>query len=419
MYLPRTHMKTRSENGQILLLFALLLPLLILFIGFGIDFGFAYLTKAELSKATDAAALAAMRNLGRGQAEALAMANNEFALNFNTNSTLNAAPPTLALDFSTDSYGEPIITANAKVTIKTFFIKLLPAYKTLNVAAVSQATRPPILLSLVLDRSGSMNYNGGAQALPPSVQDFLGYFLENTDQLSEVSFSSIATVDVPTTRTFSYPISNSVSNIRFGGATYAEGGLLDAQLQINGVSSPAPNTVKVVVFFTDGWANTNQDKLQCGGGGGWRGGGGGTALVNYGGCSPIEADVGWCSGVSFLDPNTGQQIACNASTFPDQLTGMKEPLSQSRQTQTYISQDAMYRTEQLAETMRAQGIAVYSIGLGDKINQQYLQEVANDPASPTYNPNEPVGIAAFAPTANDLDSVFQTIASKILLRLTQ
>ncbi len=65
---------TGDDSGQVLLLFALLLPLLILFIGFGIDFGFAYFTKAEISKAADAAALAGMRNLGRGQLQAQAMA---------------------------------------------------------------------------------------------------------------------------------------------------------------------------------------------------------------------------------------------------------------------------------------------------------------------------------------------------------
>ena len=86
---------------------------------------------------------------------------------------------------------------------------------------------------------------------------------------------------------------------------------------------------------------------------------------------------------------------------------------------TNVSTEAKYRAVQLANTMRAQGITVYSIGLGDKINETYLQEVANDPASPEYNSSEPSGLAEFAPTASDLDTAFQTIASKILLRLTQ
>jgi hypothetical protein len=85
---------------------------------------------------------------------------------------------------------------------------------------------------------------------------------------------------------------------------------------------------------------------------------------------------------------------------------------------TNIADEADYRAVQYANTMRAAGITVYSIGLGDKINTTYLQELANDPASPDYNANEPSGIATFAPTASDLDTAFQTIASKILLRLT-
>ncbi|MGA8186240.1 MAG: vWA domain-containing protein, partial [Terriglobia bacterium] len=329
-----------DDRGQVLLLFAFLLPLLILFVGFGIDFGFAYYTKAELSKAADAAALAGMRNLGRGQAEAQAMANSEFDMNFNTTSTLFVAPPTVAISFSTDSTGDPTVTVTPQVAMKTFFIKLLPAYKTLDISSVSQATRPPIILSLVLDRSGSMNNNGGAQALGPAVQDFLGYFLENTDQLSEVSFSSTSTVNVPMTKNFNYAITNSVNAMSFGGATFAQGGLLDGQSQINGVASPGANAVKVAVFFTDGWANTNEDTLSCPQ----------NKLLNYGGCAPLEQAAGWCSGISFLSPGNGSQTSCGANSFPSQLAGSSVSL-----TQTHICNDAMYRAEQLANTMRSQG----------------------------------------------------------------
>lgn len=393
-----------EERGQVLLLSALLMPLLILFVGFGIDFGFAYLTKAELSKAADAAALAGMRNLGRGQSTAEAMANSVFALNFNTTSTLLVAPPTVSVNFSTDANGNPTVSVDAQAAIKTFFIKLLPTYKTLNIDGSAQATRPPIILSMVLDRSGSMNKNGGSTALSPAVQNFLTYFMENTDQLSEVSFSSTATLDVPMTKVFDNSITTSLNSMSFGGATFAQGGLLDAQSQIEGVPSPGSNAVKVAVFFTDGWANTNQDTLSCPT----------NKLLNYGGCSPVEAAVGWCSGVSYLSPTTGSQTSCYASSFPAQQTGTSESL-----TQTNICNDAMYRAEQLADAMRTQGITIYSIGLGDKINQTYLQQLANDPASPTYDSSEPVGEADFAPTADDLQAVFQTIASRIILRLTQ
>jgi len=88
------------------------------------------------------------------------------------------------------------------------------------------------------------------------------------------------------------------------------------------------------------------------------------------------------------------------------------------------SADGMYRTIQVAKSMESQNIYVYSIGLGTAITNQpvaedFLRQVANDPASSTFNPNVPIGEAVFAPNSSQLTQVFQTIASKILLRLTQ
>jgi len=417
VHLTRGVNATGQESGQILILFALWLSLLCVCVGFGIDFGFGYVTKAQLARAADAAALATMRNLGKGQAEAATIGQSVFALNYNTQSSLNASPPTVSITFSTDTHGAPIVNVTDTATIRTFFIEFA-GFATQNIAEYSQATRPPVILSLVLDRSGSMNLNGGAAALPPSVEDFLGYFIQNTDRLGEISFSSIATLDVPITEAFQAPITNSVNGMAFGGGTFAQGGLLDAQALVTGVSNPPPKAVNVVVFFTDGWANMNQDTL-------------GGHLVNYGGCTPAEFAVGWCNAVACMDPNTGNEIpgqglaatsiyqvgSCyGVSTFTAQDTAqLTNPASLDI---FNIATEADYRAVQLANTMRSQGITVYSIGLGDKINQTYLQELANDPSSPTYNSSEPTGLAEFAPTASDLDTAFQTVASRILLRLT-
>ena len=411
MHLIRDLNAAGKESGQILPLLAITLPLMFLFAGLGIDFGFDFLAHAELAKACDATSLAVMRNLGRGTTEATSIGNSVFALNYAANPELKASPPSLSISYSTDSYGEPIVNVSASATINTYFLGIA-GFKALHVGASSQATRPPVILSMVLDKSGSMNDNGGATALPPAVTDFLGYFIEGTDQLGEISFSSIATQDVAISQHFQTPIKNSVKAIAFGGATFAQGGLSDAQTEVQGVSSPAPNAVKVVLFFTDGWANTNSDTLK------------GTK-VNYGGCSPVEAAVGWCNAFFCMNPTTGATISstvgtagsCNGtSTFTPQDPNIVSPALLNT---TNVSTDAKYRAVQLANTMRAQGITVYSIGLGDKIDETYLQEVANDPASPEYNSSEPSGLAEFAPTASDLDTAFQTIASKILLRLTQ
>jgi Flp pilus assembly protein TadG len=51
-----------NERGQVVLLVAVCFTVMLLFMALAIDVGFAYVTKAKLSKAVDAACLTAMRN---------------------------------------------------------------------------------------------------------------------------------------------------------------------------------------------------------------------------------------------------------------------------------------------------------------------------------------------------------------------
>jgi Flp pilus assembly protein TadG len=395
----------KTQRAQIFVLFAISLPVIVAFVGLGIDLGFAFVERANLSKAVDAAALAAMRNLNQGQGQAKAIASSAFNTNYGSGLGTDFSPPVLNIVIGTDGNNNSTVNVNATAMINTFFLRVLSGFKTLKISSSAQATRPKLIMSLVLDRSGSMNLNGGAQALPPAVDNFLTYFDDANDQIADVSFSSVSSVDVPIQTNFLKPITKEVNKMAFGGATYSQGGLLDGQAQINSVAvAPGGNVVKVAVFFTDGWANTVQDKLICPP----------STLLNFGGCAPPESAAGWCSGISFMDPVKGNSRNCGASSFPSQLTGTTQPLTQAN-----IANDAMYRAIQVANSMRAQNIVIYSIGLGDKISQAFLQQIANDPASSTFNPNEPVGQAVFAPTAADLQGVFQTIASEILLRLSQ
>ena len=93
-------------------------------------------------------------------------------------------------------------------------------------------------------------------------------------------------------------------------------------------------------------------------------------------------------------------------------------------TETNITNDATYRTEALAEVMRnsTNNITIYSIGLGDKINVAYLQNLANDGG--VADSSEPEGSEVNASCTSvtncpELQALFQTIESKILLRLSQ
>jgi hypothetical protein len=220
-----------------------------------------------------------------------------------------------------------------------------------------------------------------------------------------VSFSSTARVDVSIRTGFQSTITSAVNSMAFGGATYAQAGLQDGRTQIDSiVTSPGENVVRVAVFFTDGWANTVSDTLGCPA----------STNLNFGGCAPPENAVGWCGNFVFMDPTTGQSTGRGATQFPSQATGGMQPLTMAN-----ISDDAMYRSIQVANAMRTENTVVYAIGLGNKISESYLQQIANDPASSTYDSNQSVGEAVFATSPSQLQAVFQTIAAKILLRLSQ
>lgn len=405
------------------MLLAASLTLMLLFLALAIDVGFAYVTKAKLSKAVDAACLTAMRNLAQGQTAARNLAVNSFNGNYNV-SGLDSNPPTVNVNFSTDAYGQTLVNVSATATIRTFFMRILPDRQTFSVSDSAQATRGKLIMSLVLDRSGSMTTNGGSTALPPAVITFINYFDNNNDEVAMISFASNATVDVGIGYHFITPITNAVNAMKsnFSGGTFGPGGLTDAKAQNDSIAvQPGQNAVKVVIYFTDGYVNTIQDRLSCSGV---------PTLYNYGG-----HDTG--SSVDVFDPASGNSVASydgsskwtpsttclkNVSKFTSAIDGQLKTLNR-----TNVTADAKYRALQTATAMRAEnpGMLVYSIGLGSSVDQAFLRQIANDPASSTYDPNQPVGEAVFAsncPSSQcsaELQQVFQTIAAKILLRLTQ
>src|SRR5208337_3708025 len=175
-------------------------------------------------KAVDAACLTAMRNLAQGQATASTLATNSFNANYGT-SSLDASPPSISVSFTTDGNGQTLVNINATATVKTFFLGILPQFKTWQVSDSAQATRGKLVMTVVLDRSGSMSSNGGSTALPPAVTSFVNDFNNSTDEVAMASFSSNATLDVAINYNFITPIANAVKAMKFGGGTFGPGGM--------------------------------------------------------------------------------------------------------------------------------------------------------------------------------------------------
>jgi len=264
--------------------------------------------------------------------------------------------------------------------------------------------RTPSIMVLVLDRSGSMSANGGSVVIPNAVSGFLSYFSDATDRVGLVSFSTLATVDVPVSQPFKTAISNAVSHLVYSGYTFSQGGLTDAFAQIQSVPIlPAETPSKAVVFFTDGRANVVQDTLNC----------------------PSPSVYDFTSGdaptttISFYNPTNGVLVGtknsngtgfCPQSTNFPSLYGAGGTLSF---TANNVRDEAQDRTIQTAEDMRASGITVYAIGLGAGADTIFLQILANDPAGPGYDPTKPAGQAVIATTSTNIVQAFQQIATQI------
>lgn len=393
----------QREHGQTLLMFVLFMVVLFVFVGLGVDLGFAYITKARLSKAVDSAALTGARSIGQGTISASAIAKSAFAANYGT-SGRDVSPPVPSVVFSNDAANNLLLDVSATSVINTFFIRVLPAWSRLTVGSASEALRAKIVLSLVLDRSGSMSRNGGSAALPGAVANFIDLFYENYDRASMSSFSYGARTDVLMRPDFKSPITTAAKALAFDGWTASERGLTNALVQNNSVSiASGEKVIKVVVFFSDGMANTfYYPTLNCG-------------------PQDIAQDL------SFWDPVTGN--GASGCTVPSPFTSINGGLVTP--TCVGMNNEAEDRAERIAFLARAAGNIVYAIGMGDPndpgecggafraLNPDFLKNLANTPDSLTHDGTQPEGDYAIAADSSHLDQVFQTIGSKILLRLTR
>jgi len=273
-----------------------------------------------------------------------------------------------------------------------------------------RAQRSNLVLSLVLDRSGSMQANGGSTALPPAVTAFIQNFDDTNDIAAMVSFAGAASVDVPMQRPFRTKIENAANALVFNNNTCSDEGLTNALAQNNTVTnSPGQHLVKVIVFFTDGMANTFNYNLNCG-----------PRNMSYDG--------------NLFDPNTGNYSSSGCSV-PNPITSIDgSTLVNTARDGSQASCDSMHyeaqkRAETWANAARAQGNTIYCIGLGNPggnnlgecndgvfpiLNPTFLKDVANTPDSATYNPSQPSGIFVTATNASQLQAVFQTIAQQLL-----
>jgi hypothetical protein len=269
-------------------------------------------------------------------------------------------------------------------------------------------TRTQLIMALVLDHSGSMGCDppcgsAGSRVLSNAVASFIDYFDDGIDRVAMSSFGSTATTNVPMEQPFKSDIKTAASALTYNGRTFAEGGLQVGYILVNNAPVATNEDVaKVIVFFTDGYANTFQTNLSCR-----------AAPINLGqGDPPIgqptNAGAPWPT--EFMDPSGGSDPSCNSTTFPS-IDGTTKTISQNNQN---VWNEAHLHALSVATQIRSANIVIYSIGLGAAPDQDFLRNIANDPAGSAYNPGQDSGEAVFASDANQLQAAFDMIATKIL-----
>ncbi len=452
-----------DKRGQVLLVIALMGSILVLAVALAVDSGNAFVTKARITKAVDAACLSGMKNLAQGQSTASTIANHIFNANY------GAGAPTPTITFPTDAYGDQQVQVSATANVPTTFARLLfPSWK---VADEATATRGRLVMALVLDNSGSLTSNGGKTAVQKSVPVFVNLFDDSQDYVSLITFGSNSNIKFTMAHNFKTTVTNDVKALVPGGGTFGSGGtyvatdgppITLANNQINTISVLAgQNIVRVMVYFTDGLVNTIQDTFTCYNSTTKKNV---SAFVNYGGFdnNPVTNRVDvfnppdgtdWCpgdsgtnKGISWGSCTTGDSGCTNTgnpacrivydsshdvcqdsaghyiTTFPSQNSGTPNI------NRANVTTEAQYRALQSAKAMQAEtpGVIIFTIGLGtDTSTQTFLKQVANDPGSPTYNASLPqgeffyIGDCSKVDCTAEMETAFQQIAAKVLLRLTE
>ena len=258
----RRRFNPSRQEGFTLVFIAVALTGILLASGLAVDGGRAYEVKAELSKAVDAAALGAARNLNSSTTTPQAEATRIFKVNFPAGymGTSPGDDPTAAANFfnlQTDSAtGISTITITASIPMPTTFMRL-GSIDSVNIGALGQATRRMVDLSLLLDVSSSI----GAQwtAVRDAARSFIDAFDQNHDRVALLTFSDGAKVldAMPASRGFNKTqVMADVPTTLPGGSTAMAEGLYRAWDEIRSVPSGSQSTLRVIVLFTDGVSNS-------------------------------------------------------------------------------------------------------------------------------------------------------------------
>ena len=193
--LNRFRSREAREKGFAIVLTTIALTVMIPVVGLGVDASLMYGIKARITSAADAAAISSARNLSLGQtvaqqeSNALSTATRFFDANFPPGSFLTNSSRTITPTVAETAYRTRTVTVDVAVTAPTLFMRYLNP-NAVSVRTLGKASRRDVNVVMVVDRSGSMNGNGGCPAMKSAVTAFASRFANFRDRVGLVSFST-------------------------------------------------------------------------------------------------------------------------------------------------------------------------------------------------------------------------------------
>jgi Flp pilus assembly protein TadG len=265
-----------SSKGQVIVLIAISLVVILALVGLALDVGRAYGVKARLNAAVDSAAIAGGKGVKQGANDtqssqnAQTAAQNAFSANF-TEGYLGSTPVT-APNITTSPVhltdGSWTVSVTAARAVPTYLAKLV-GWSTLNVSSTAQATTRTLDMMLVLDNSQSLVMSNSFDPLKAAAANFVSNFQGGAggDRVGLVTFASGAYVNVPidktTTRGFDKTaMVNTINALTPGTTTASAEGMREALYQLDSIPANIRSSLRVIVFFSDGEPNTIAGSFQ-------------------------------------------------------------------------------------------------------------------------------------------------------------
>ncbi len=429
-----------DQKGAYFLMSAIVLGAMVGFAALGVEIGRWYAIQAEISKSIDGAAFAGAKNVSN--------------LKFPTDEDLEAFvlevaqanfPPGL-LDTDTPVF-DPDVDADGKVTVignvhsmnhLTTIFETGTQMTALGATGAAKLRKAEV--ALVLDVSGSMagapiaDLQSGADTFVNNFQSF-----QKDHKFALISFASGVQTPVPLSNDFVYDMTNEIAALNAGGGTNTEDALgqaVNLPWEPGQLALPVnERTRQVVILFSDGNPTGFRAQFK------YNGGdldavallsGGNPPTTVYDRLAKHDEQVNYFTSFANVtgDGKTTASTICQVygskvSTtkwyiFDDPTYGINAPgspiggysdpycnnsISPTGDLLDYTNWLVKQMAIDHAAELKAMGIVVYTIGLGD-VDQGFLETLATDTAH-----------AYFANDPSEIEGIFQAIANELKLIL--